>query len=182
MAEKKKERIHRHKLDVYAKDFYKFYRKQCKENGIKALGRQAQYIKIINDINDSIINRITIKAEDYFMPEGLGIITVRKIKQNYEANKLPINWKATKDLWEEDEEAKEKKTLVRHLNEHTNGYIYRLVWIVDSRALKNKTFYHFKAMRKPARFLAKVTKGEVKIDYYEKPRFKLKYRSEEKKI
>ena len=64
-----------------------------------------------------------------------------------------------------DEEAKEKKLLVRFTNYHTSKYVFRLYFKKYIYSFKNKKYYKFKTVRSFARALANRIKDENKNKY-----------------
>ena len=167
----------RTKRDIGLKDFYRFY-KDKKNEGIKTKSKTLvtyeKYAKVISLFNKKIAEEIIIKSYDYKIPHRLGVLCVRKTKLTpciLPNGKVKItnsvNWKATLDLWKKDEDAKTNKKLIRHLNEHTDGYSFKFWLLKPPARFINKTFYYFKASRNNNRTLAKVLKDEnLNIDYY----------------
>jgi hypothetical protein len=51
------------------------------------------------------------------------------------------SWSKTKQLWDSDPVAKEKKTLVYCFNEHTDGVRYKIGWYKKNVVVKNKVYY-----------------------------------------
>ena len=82
------------------------------------------------------------------MPFKLGKLKIKSklisFKPNANGNIIaPVNWKATKKLWEEYPEEKEKNTKVYYTNEHSEYKSYRVSWTKPKGAVKNSSFYHF---------------------------------------
>lgn len=109
------------------------------------------------------------------LPYRMGEITIKKYKQKMfkdgvlNKRKMSVNWKETKQLWAEDEDAKLKKTLIFNLNGHSNGYRYMWHWYRGVSNIKNIRLYKFHALRKWNRDLAKLLLNPVnKVDFYEK--------------
>ena len=108
------------------------------------------------------------------MPYRLGLLGIRKKKLTPWINKegelvnpLPIDWKATMDLWEVDEEAKRLKKRVRHYNEHTKGFIAQWYYSTTKATYQWKSAYSFIPCRTAKLDLSKILKDEdSKIDYY----------------
>ena len=59
----------------------------------------------------------------------------------------------TLKLWYSDPEAKESKIKVRHLNKHSDGYRFSILWVKKRARFKNSTFYYFKIVRQLKRAL-----------------------------
>jgi len=137
------------------------------------------YFKIVKDFNERIINKIVEGGYEFIMPYNLGSIFIkkRKIEFKFDENgnflskftKAGVNWKATKDLWILDNNAKENKTLVWNDNSHTDGFKYRFFWDrgKTGNGIKNILSYKFMANRVHGkRNLAKVLKQGTNISYY----------------
>ncbi len=84
-----------------------------------------------------------------YLPEQLGDLMMLK-RQNravYKDGKLkityPVNWEATLQLWFEDPEARENKTVVRHTSKYKPCYCYNKM----RAKYNNKLFYSFKMNR-----------------------------------
>lgn len=72
--------------------------------------------------------------------------TKRKVYVNEEGdliNELPIDQYRTFNLWKEQPELK-GKTFVRHINEHSDGFLFKLKHNKFHVQLKNKSVYFFK--------------------------------------
>jgi len=61
-------------------------------------------------------------------------------------NKLPVDQGATNALWKQKPELR-GKTFVRHLNQHSGGFLFKLKHHSFKVALKNKSVYSFKFSR-----------------------------------
>lgn len=136
---------------------YKHY-KQNSNSPVK----KACYIDVCNKfmmfLRDTLIEegRITF-------PNKLGTLMIvgKKIKIFYKNGKplsLAPDWKATKDLWEEDAEAKENKTIVYHENLNTDGVRYKTRWFKTNSPVLNKNAYNFILARQFKRAIAKKIK------------------------
>lgn len=147
-------RIHKHKTDYGIVDYRKFYEATYNKHN-------SNYSKILKEYNKKVIDLILNEDLSYFIPYLQFEIIIRKLKRytRIENGKLinhnPINWKATLELWEKDEEAKEKKIRVRHNNYNTSGYIFRIYLKKFKCRLKNRSYYKIKPNRNFQRGLAK---------------------------
>lgn len=149
-----KQRIHKNKADYGIKDYYKFYKqKYNKEN--------KNYTKIIGEFNKELIELILNSDLVYQLP-FLGMeIMIRKEKRNIVIkdgkvyNPNPIDFKATKDLWDKSPEAKEKRLKIRYTNYHTSGYVFRVYLKKFKSRIKNRSFYKIKVNREFARGINK---------------------------
>jgi len=147
-------------------DYYKYYNDKYNN---KVCSKK--YNKIISEFNLEIINLIINENIEYSMNPLHLVIGVRKVKRRPRIvngklrNTVPIDWKTTKELWQSDEEAKEKKILVRFSNSHTSGYIFSINLIKVGLGFQNKKYYKFKASRKFARDLGERIQDEDKERY-----------------
>lgn len=123
----------------------------------------ALFGKIIKTVNSLLAERI-VNGLEVNLPSQMGKIELRKFKTKVkiEDGKIitnkPINWKETLKLWEEDEESKINKTLVRH----DTDFVYRTVYRVDTANYTNKNFYKFSLSRNNKRRITKnIAKGTV---------------------
>lgn len=135
-------------------DSYKVY---C-EDYPKSKVDKKMYIKICLTFFKECLNCL-IEGGEVRLP-FMGILKIVKRDRNF--NKLQPNWKATKELWERDSESKEKKKLVYHLNEHSQGSFYRFFW--RKGKVKNLSIYSFLPVRSAKKTLALAIKDD-KRDY-----------------
>lgn len=81
------------------------------------------------------------------MPYGLGSICIVKYKpKSYTPKSLSIDYKTSK------EEGKK----IYHLNEHSNGYKYRLYWTKIPRTFPKRYMYQIQFVRDNKRHLAQL--------------------------
>jgi hypothetical protein len=148
-------RLHEAKSDFGIQDYYKFF-----NNKYKVGVNKQTYKKIINDFNQQMINLIIEENLIYRLPYINMEVVIKKdkrkpkIKDGKVINNAPVNWKVTNELWENDEEAKEKKIFVRHSNYHTSGYVFRIYCKKFKCKLKYRSLYKFKPNRKFTRQLS----------------------------
>ena len=149
------------------KDYYNFFKTTYPLLKIN----KSIYNKIIDDFNKQLVNLIIEENLDFKIPHlgsNLGIRKVKnepRIKDGKLINNTPINWVETKKLWDEDPECKEKKLLVRFLNNHTSKFVFRLYFKKYVYPFKNKQYFKFKTVRSFSRLLAKRIKDETKQKY-----------------
>ena len=109
-------------------DIYKTYKK----NG--GTISRAKFSKVLGDINKSLLDLIYYENFHLKLPFGLGVICIyirkNKIKIDEEGNlithSLPVDWKATKELWEKSESARINKKLIFHTNKYIANFIWKL--------------------------------------------------------
>lgn len=131
------------------KDYYKFY---SEHNPDKKIAK-AKFNKIISTVNKEIIEMMLNEGFEYKLPHIHTTITIRKdkrkpsIKDGKVINPSPVDWVKTKKLWKEEPDTKVKKILVRHINSHTSGYVFRIYLKKFGAAIKNRSYYKFKPSR-----------------------------------
>jgi hypothetical protein len=155
---KEDKRLHRVKADYGSGDYYKHF---MSETGAKHISR-ILFGEVLREFNSHVRDRISTKGAEYIMPNRTGKIELRKKKnevhlgENGEIiNKLPVNWKATRELWATNERAKEKKTKIRYTNEHTGGYTFRIFYRTGKANFKNKSIYKMQFNRDMKRQLSR---------------------------
>jgi len=154
----------RKKAEYKIKDLYKHYQEQVQE---ELQVPYSVYSTILKEFNLSLVDLIINHSEGVKLPSNLGYLRVRKKKVDLsKTDKLIPDWGKTNKLWADNPIAKEKKTIVFHLNEHRGGYKYKIFWDKSKPKLKNKTFYYFIPARALKRKLASVLKTNFEIDYY----------------
>jgi hypothetical protein len=147
----------RNSYGVY--DYYKFYRKN-KPEGHSYVLTESQYFSIIRKIN-TLLGKRLLEGKDIEFPYRLGRIELRKKKITFRMedgkikNNLPINWNATLELWFEDKESFEKKTLVQA----TAKTAFKIIYNKSKAVFNNKAFYEFSLNRELARTLVMEAKN-----------------------
>lgn len=165
------------KRDYKTKDFYNFYKSTVRNPLPYKTVVNFLYGKTNIGLIEELKNEIVYNAYSLHLPHRLGIIRVRKKEPkihfnndgslNYKKSMMRVDWKATKELWEKNPEAKKKKTRVFHLNKHTDGAICSPVWEKYSSNVKNKTVYKFLPVRSFYRQIPKaLSLKDSKIDYF----------------
>lgn len=160
------ERIHNNKSDYGMKDYYNFYKKEYSSK----LSRR-RYNDIITDFNKEIRKLIIEESLHYYIPHIGMEMSIKKDKRKPRIvkgrliNNIPVDWKATNELWNKDEEARKKKLLVRYNNSHTSGYVYRVYLNKYKSKMRNKTYFKFRTNRIFQRLLSKRIKDPNKESY-----------------
>lgn len=132
-----------------------------------------RYITIANDFNKYLTDQV-LKGFEVVLPARLGVLSIQGIKQvirfDVEGNPiLPPDWVKTKALWERSPDAKERKQLVYHTNDHTNGVRYKYFWSKKRVLVENKTLYSLRMTRANKRAVnSEINKG--KEYFVQKPR------------
>jgi hypothetical protein len=140
-------------LGVY--DAYKYIRKN-KWFDIGRPLKEGEFYKIIRGVNNLLAAEL-IKGNQINLPHRLGTLEIRKrptrvaIVEGKLVTNLPIDWDATLQLWYEDKEAYNNKTLVRIENEE----VFKVYYNKKEANYNNKSFYDFKPNREIKRSLTK---------------------------
>lgn len=143
-------RKHRVKTDFGNYDYYKYF---LSKHDSPVITRSV-FGQIIKEFNVHVRDRVSTKGAEYTFPYRIGKLELRKLKtevkiddQGNIVNNLPINWRDTRKLWEENAQAREKKTKIRYTNEHTEGYTFRIFYKTSKANFKNKSIYKMKVNR-----------------------------------
>lgn len=153
------------------KDIYKFY-KSYSNNPVSPDVFRRVWDGFIQKVTDGII----LEGKDFTMPFRLGSVGIRKQKiivimkddGSIDKRYLRPDWKATKELWAQDPEAKERKQLVFHLNKHFGGYNCKWFWDKSTCSVQNQTAYSLSMTRENKRKLSvAIFDEDVEVDYYE---------------
>tara|TARA_R110002012_G_scaffold263322_2_gene446046 strand:+ start:1338 stop:1844 length:507 start_codon:yes stop_codon:yes gene_type:complete len=152
------------KVDYGRVPMYKAYLKDNKEDKTE----YSVYSKVLNCFNKKISEKIMKESFEYIIPYRLGIIRIKKYKPSIKIDKdgnldykgLSPNWKATKELWEKDEEAKKTKKIVFHINDHSDGFNYKWHFSNYRSNCENRSVYSFVPTRTNKRTLAELIKDE----------------------
>ena len=120
------------------------------------------YLQITNQFMKFLSSKLLSQGE-INIPERLGKLSIygKKVKVKVEDGQikgLAPDWVKTKELWESDKEAKNKKQLVYHFNEETNGIRYKYVWSKNRVLVSNKTLYNLRMTRSNKRELSKLVR------------------------
>lgn len=121
---------------------------------------RTQFSNILRNINKAVSEKV-LDGYVFKMPSRLGIIKLSKkkewvgMKDGKAVTNRPIDYRATKILWDSDPEAKEQKKLVRFINKHTGGWIYKIMWDRFTANFVNKAVYTMQVNRTLKRELAK---------------------------
>jgi hypothetical protein len=135
---------------------------------------QTEYSNILTEFNEAIGRELIFNAFNFKLPYRLGNLVILKNKakiyvdeDDNVVNCLPVDWKETLLLWEENPIAKQQKKLVRCLNDHFNGYVAKFKYNKASARYNNKSAYSFIPCRTLKIALAKAIKNpDLKIDFY----------------
>lgn len=135
-------REHKIKSDFGIDDYYKHYKSK---NG--KLDSHT-FKNVLKDFNKGMYEILCSRDYVFKLPRRLGNITIYKYKNyikvdengNIKTN-LPIDFNSTMQLWKEDPEARENKTLLRYENSQSSRYTFKIVYDTFNANYKNKNVY-----------------------------------------
>ena len=105
------------------------------------------YKRILDEMCRIILEHVLNGSEGFKMPYGLGFIQVGKYQpKSLTAKSLSVDYKASKEY--------DKR--IYHLNEHSNGYKYRLYWSKIPRTFPDRYKYQLSFVRQNKRRLAQL--------------------------
>lgn len=122
------------------------------------------YVKITNLFCKFIVAHLflgyTIK-----LPARMGTLSVKGKKQKIKLDENgrlighAPDYKTTNELWEKCPECKERKQMVYHLNEHSNGIRYKFFWSKAKMFVAFKNFYSLVFTRTNKRLLSQLVQN-----------------------
>lgn len=144
-------------------DCYKLIRK----NGWYDIGRplkEHEFYSIIRGVNDLLAEEMA-QGNTVVFPCRMGRLELRKLQVGVSLldngklrNTYPIDWKGTLQLWFEDEESRNNKTLLRKEQEYT----YFIRYDKYAANYENQSFYEFTVNRFAKQALYKnINKGKI---------------------
>ena len=105
------------------------------------------YKLILDEMCNIILEHVLERSDGFKMPYGLGFIQVGKYKpKTYTAQSLSVDYSASK--------AYDKR--IYHLNEHSDGYKFRLYWSKIPRTFPDRYKYQLSFVRQNKRKLAQL--------------------------
>lgn len=105
------------------------------------------YKRILDTMCSVILEHVLNRSEGFKMPYGLGYIQVCKYKpKSFTPQSLSVDYKASKEY--------DKR--IYHLNEHSDGYKYRLYWSKIPRTFPDRYKYTLGLIRQNKRKLAQL--------------------------
>lgn len=147
-------------LGVY--NAYKYIRK----NKWFDIGRpltEHEFYSIIRRVNDLLADEI-VNGNDIVLPHKMGRLELRKTKANIRIQNgkiktnLPVDWDRTLQLWSEDKESFETKTLVKMEEKE----FFRVFYNRMKCNYNNNSFYEFKLNRDiKIRLKHKIKEGHI---------------------
>jgi len=116
---------------------------------------QKDFLNIMYGFNKAVIHKVLEEAEEVKLPCNMGTVSIKKSKLDVKFNKLKIDWATTNKIGK----------IVYHLNEHRNGYKYRIYW--KKGKVLNSKYYAFIPTRTFKRSLAYILNNKPEMDYWE---------------
>lgn len=135
----KEPRHHTIKNSYQVRDYYIWYKRKSKTK-IKQCVFTAIFKDCINDLVDSCL----LQMLNIVLPYAMGYVTIKVIPLTIThdncgriMSSMPIDWKNTMLLWENDKECFEKRTLLRS---KTNER-YRIIYLKPKKRYHNQRYY-----------------------------------------
>lgn len=131
----------RNSYGVY--DAYKFYRKNKPKDPQYVL-TESQYFSIVRQIN-LLLAQDLLHQKDIVFPFSMGRLEIRKyipnvsLKNGKVKSTYPIDWDGTIRLWYEDEEARNKKLILKKKEKE----VFRIGYNKSKAMYKNKKYFEF---------------------------------------
>lgn len=123
-------------------DMYKQYRKDYGDDV-----DYKQFKDILDRFNEEILSCLLQSSEGFKMPFGLGYVQIVKYKpKSMTPKSLSVDFKSS---------AEYGKTIY-HLNEHSDGYKYRLYWSKIPQTFPDRYRYQLSLVRQNKRQLAQL--------------------------
>jgi hypothetical protein len=105
------------------------------------------YKRILEEMCKVILECVLERSEGFKMPYGLGFIQVGKYRpKTLSPQSLSVDYKSSKEF--------DKR--IYHLNEHSDGYKYRLYWSKIPRTFPDRYKYQLCLVRQNKRKLAQL--------------------------
>ena len=132
----------RNKQSATIRDMYAQYHKDNK-NDVS----YNTFKTILNEFNSKLKNCLLESSEGFKMPFGLGYVQIVKYKpKSYTKKSLSIDYKSSAQYGK----------IIYHLNEHSNGYKYRLYWSKIPQTFPDRYKYQLQLVRQNKRHLAQL--------------------------
>ena len=132
---------HKIRKNKKAYTFYDMYRE------IPVLAPYSLYKRILDEMCQIIQEIVLERSEGFKMPYGLGLIQVVKYRpKSLTPKSLSVDYKASKEY--------DKK--IYHLNEHSDGYKFRLYWSKLPQTFPDRYRYQLGFVRQNKRKLAQL--------------------------
>lgn len=107
----------------------------------------ALYTRVLDEMCKTILEHVLMRSEGFKMPYGLGFIQIGKYRpKTYTTQSLSVDYKESKIYGKK----------IYHLNEHSDGYKYRLYWSKIPRTFPDRYKYQLNLVRQNKRKLAQL--------------------------
>lgn len=107
----------------------------------------ALYKRILREMCSIILEHVFERSEGFKMPFGLGFIQIGKYRpKTYTDKSLSVDYKSSKEYGKR----------IYHLNEHSNGYKFRLYWSKIPKVFPDRYKYQLNLVRANKRKLAQL--------------------------
>lgn len=118
---------------------------------------------ILGSLYNKFLIAKALQGEEVTLPSRMGTLSIvgRKPVVRFKEGKivgLPPDWVKTKELWDSNPEAKERKQLLYHTNAHTDGVKYKWNWSKKNVLVENKTLYALRLTRENKRAVHQLIK------------------------
>jgi len=105
------------------------------------------YKRVLDEMCSIILEYVFERSEGFKMPFGLGFIQIGKYKpKSYTDKSLSVDYKSSKEYGKR----------IYHLNEHSDGYKFRLYWSKIPRSFPDRYKYQLILVRENKRRLAQL--------------------------
>ena len=105
------------------------------------------YKSVLDEMCKIILDHVLMRSEGFKMPYGLGFIQIGKYRpKNLNDQSLSVDYKSSKEY----------NKRIFHLNEHSDGYKYRLYWSKIPRTFPDRYKYQLQLVRQNKRKLAQL--------------------------
>lgn len=105
------------------------------------------YKRVLDEMCSIILEYVFERSEGFKMPFGLGFIQIGKYKpKSYTDKSLSVDYKSSKEYGKR----------IYHLNEHSDGYKFRLYWSKLPRSFPDRYKYQLILVRENKRRLAQL--------------------------
>lgn len=152
--------MNRFKAEATLTHCFHFYKSNLKKGKQKVTERE---YRMIMTSFFMMIRELVVKGHEIVLPDRSGILKVVGSKRGL--GKENVSWVATKKLWEQCPECKERNQVVNFDNDHTDGIIYRVLWGREKLYAINKHPYGFR----PCKAFRKLITKEIKTNNREYP-------------
>lgn len=134
---------------IETKNLRKSYYHQYRKYVTNPISNCRLYLEIVGGLMQYMMKKV-LEGNDVDLGSAntLGTMGVRGNRQEIRINEetgevrgLMPNWPQTKKLWDSDPEAKAARSLIYHLNEHSNGIRYHFVWHTTDMKVQNRSLY-----------------------------------------